>query len=218
MKIAKVLVTALSATALFAQAPAQDLDARIQIFGEIIQPRAFTPGVGLSDQAGTSWGVGFRFMGELASAHNWYYELGGKLDSSSNLKLNNGTVDLTDIKFTQSYWSLGFGYLAPLGQAVSLGFHVEGRGEALACQGHYFSGSGSSPVDAGQTYLRPWFRISLDGTWHMGSLRPYVGVEAAATPVRTVQTVPTTPSAMDNRTLRSMAPQVSGAVYAGLHF
>jgi hypothetical protein len=220
VKIAMILVTALSATGMFAQAPAENLGARIQVYGEAIQPRSLSMIGGVSDKAGSSVGVGFRFMGEIASARCWYYEVGGKLDSSSNFKLNDGVNDLTDMKFTHSYWSLGLGYLAPLGSSVSLGFHLEGRGETLSCQGTYFKGPvPSGTVDAGNSFLRPWFRVSLDGSWHMGSLNPYVGVEVAATPVRTTQTVlVTSPSDMDNRTLRSMAPQADAAVYFGLQF
>ncbi len=218
MKITKVLVTALSAGTLFAQTPTQ-LDARIQAFGEMIRPTSLTVAAGVKDQAGTSVGFGVRFMGEFASSRNWYYEIGGKLDSSSNLAMNSGGVDLTDIKITSSYWSLGVGYLVPLGQNVSLGFHLEGRGEALAAQGAVFQGGVvTGRVDAGTTYLRPWGRVSLDGTFTMGKLRPYIGVEVAATPLKTTQTQLIALSDMDNRTLRSMAPRVSGALYAGLHF
>jgi hypothetical protein len=224
VKITKVLVIALSAGTLFAQAPTQELDSRIQIFGELIRPTSYTLGNGAGqtakDQAGRSWGVGMRFMGEIASARNWYYELGGKLDSSSQLAYNAGGTNLTDIKITHSYWSVGAGYLAPLGSAFSLGFHLEGRGETMAAQGAIqTNGVVSNRVDAGNTALRPWGRLSLDGSWHMGSLHPYVGVDVAATPVKTTQTAPISDlSQLDNRTLRSMAPNVAGSVYVGLHF
>lgn len=219
MKIVTILAAALSAGTLLAEAPPEDLDSRIQVFGEVIRPTSFTVASGVKDQAGNSTGVGIRFMGEIASARNWYYEIGGKLDSSSNLTLNSGGVDLTDIKITQSYWSLGFGYLAPLGKACSLGLHLEGRGEALAAQGAVFqNGVNIGQVNASDTYLRPWVRLSLDGTFRMGSLRPYVGVEVAATPVKTTQTQLVALSNMDNRTLNSLAPRASGAFYVGLHF
>jgi hypothetical protein len=219
VKITSILATVLSAGALFAQAPATALDARIQVFGEAIRPASITVAAGVKDQADSSVGLGIRFMGEFASSRNWYYEIGGKLDSSSNMKLNTAGMDLTDIKVTHSYWSLGVGYLKPLGTNVSLGFHLEGRGELLSAQGAIFSGGNIvGRVDASNTYLRPWARVSLDGTFHMGSLRPYVGVEVAGTPVKTSQTQLQALSTMDNRTLRAMAPQVSGAFYMGLHF
>lgn len=219
MKITSILVTLFSAGALLAQAPSSELDARIQVFGELIRPASITVASGIKDQADSSVGVGIRFMGEFASSRNWYYEIGGKLDSSSNMKLNATGLDLTDIKVTHSYWSLGVGYLVPLGTNVSLGFHLEGRGEALSAQGAIFQGGIiTGRVDATNTYLRPWARVSLDGTFRLGSLRPFVGVEAAATPVKTTQTQLVALSSMDNRTLRAMAPQVSGAFYLGLHF
>jgi len=219
VKITTVLVAALSAGSLFAQTPVQALDARIQVFGELIRPTSITVLAGTKDQADSSVGVGIRFMGEIASARNWYYEVGGKLDSSSQMALNTGAVDLTDIKITHSYWSLGAGYLAPLGSNVSLGFHLEGRGEALSAQGAIFqNGVITGRVDASNTYLRPWVRVSLDGSWRMGSLRPYVGVDVSGTPVKTSQTQLQALSSMDNRTLRAMAPQVAGSFYLGLHF
>ena len=219
MKITSALVTVLSAGSLFAQTPVQALDARIQVFGELIRPTSITVQPGTKDQADSSIGVGIRFMGEIASARNWYYEVGGKLDSSSQMALNTGAVDLTDIKITHSYWSLGAGYMMPLGSSVSLGFHLEGRGEALSAQGAIFqNGVINGRVDASNTYLRPWVRLSLDGTWRMGSLRPYIGVDVAGTPVKTSQTQLQALSSMDNRTLRAMAPQVAGSFYLGLHF
>ncbi|NTV75108.1 MAG: hypothetical protein HGA66_12990, partial [Holophaga sp.] len=85
MKITTVLVAALSAGSLFAQTPVQALDARIQFFGELIRPTSITVQAGTKDQADSSIGLGIRFMGEIASARNWYYEVGGKLDSSSQM-------------------------------------------------------------------------------------------------------------------------------------
>ena len=108
----------------------------------------------------------------------------------------------------------------PLGSSTSLGFHLEGRGEALAAQGAQFDGAGTmvGRVDASSTYLRPWGRLTLDGSFHLGSLRPYVGVEVSGTPVKTTQTQLVALSSMDSRTLRSMAPTASAALYLGLHF
>jgi hypothetical protein len=205
---------------MFAQAPAEDLDARIQIFGEVIHPRSFYIQTGIKDQAGDSVGLGFRFMGEISAARHWYYEIGGKLDSSSNLKYNDGVTDLTDIKVTQSYWSLGVGYLIPLGRPFSLGIHLEGRSETMAAQGAVFVNGVASAnrVDAGNTFMRPWVRVSFDGSWNWGSVRPFAGLEVAATPVQTDQTVVYSVSAMDSRTLRSMAPQADAALYVGMHF
>lgn len=227
MKIPTILVTALAAGSLCAQAPDKELDKRIQVFGEMIRPAAFTIFPGVQDQAQRSWGVGVRFMGEIASSRNWYYEIGGKLDSSSNLTFDGPTsalpgapvADLTDVKITSSYWSVGAGYLIPVGNAVALGLHLEGRGEALTAQGAVFqAGAMLGNVDASTTYLRPWARVSLDASFHLGSTRPFIGVDVAATPLKTSQQVLVSPVNMDNRTLRSLAPTASAAFYAGLHF
>ena len=224
MKLKPILVATLAAGSVFAQAPDKELDARIQVFGEVIRPLAITINDGTNTfpqaQANRSMGLGLRFMGELAAAHHWYYELGGKLDSSSNLNLNNATVNLTDIKVTHSYLGVGAGYLVPLGQAVSLGFHVEGRGEVLSAQGAaYQAGKPISRADASNSFLRPWVRLSLDGSFHLGTLHPFIGADVAATPVKTSQTTPiSTFDTMDNRTLRAMAPTSAASFYLGLHF
>ena len=109
MKISNILIMVLAAGALSAEdSPA--LDARIQMFVEQSRPAQVvvtqTPGV-FKDQPGNQTGVGFRFMGELASAPGFYYELGGKLDSSSNFSSNSTIINLTDVKVTDNYWSLG---------------------------------------------------------------------------------------------------------------
>lgn len=219
MNIKTILVTALTAGSLFAQAPDKELDARIQIYGEAIRPSAFTLSTGETPEAARSFGLGLRFMGEVGSAENWYYEVGGKLDSSSKLNLNDANVNLTDIRITQSYWVVGGGYLVPLGKQASLGFHFEGRGEALAAQGAVFSaGLLKGRVDSSSTYLRPWGRLTLDASFYLGTLHPFVGLEVAGTPVKTTQTQPIADlTQMDSRTLRALAPNVSAAFYVGLH-
>ena len=224
MKISMILVTALAAGTLGAQAPEGELDARIQLFGEMVRPTSFSIYQGVKDQPAKSTGFGVRFMGEIASSRQLYYELGGKLDSSSNMTytgtLGTGVYDFTDVKLTSSYWFIGTGYLVPLGSAVSLSFHLEMRGEALSAQGAVQQvGQPNVRVDCSTTYLRPWGRLSLDASFKLGKFRPYVGVDAAVTPLKTAQTV-VLPSLqyMDDRTLRSTAPNVSGAFYVGMHF
>jgi hypothetical protein len=187
----------------------------------MIRPAEITLTPGTTDQPKRSAGFGARFMGEIASARNFYYEIGGKLDSSSNMTYNQAGVDLTDIRITSSYWSVGMGYLMPLGP-LSLGFHLEGRGEALSATGSIFStttGLATGSVNTSTTYLRPWGRVSLDGTFRLGAIRPFVGLDVSATPLKNTQTAPlTNPATMDNRTLRSLAPTLAAGVYVGLHF
>lgn len=226
MKIAPVLAALLAAGALSAQENA-NLDARIQVFADVTQPRSFSYYNITSDvktEAGRQIGVGFRILGELPYTTGWYYELGGRFDSSSTLGLRDATVDATDVKMRYSYWSAGFAYLWTKGPA-SFGLHLEGRGEAVSLQGEQFHGTtglSQGKVDASSTYLRPWVRASFDLTMGSGKVRPYIGAEAAVAVTRTYQTrIPsfTTLAAIpDDRTIRSLAPNFSFAGYLGLRF
>lgn len=226
MKILSILAITLSAGTLFAQQSEMALDARVQVFGEMARPVAITivnAGSPIEDQAKRQTGLGLRFMGEIASAPGFYYEVGGKLDSSSNLAFNGDigggiTADLTHVKFTHSYWSLGAGYMIRPVENLSLGVHLEGRGEALKAQGEIFqNGLSSGQVDASTTYLRPWVRLSADLTVPMGGMRPYFGVDVSAAITRTEQTSFLSAD-MDNRTLKAMAPKVAAAFYLGMRF
>jgi hypothetical protein len=224
VKTFHILASALTASCLFAQDASGSLDARIQVFADLVQPRQFTyanAGMGdLKDQAKSSSGVGFRILGELPYTKGWYYELGGRLDSSGKLGLATPVVDSRDIKVTYSYWSAGVAYLWSLGP-MAVGLHLEGRGEALAAQGEEFRGGLSSgQVSRSTTYLRPWARASVDFTLGSGKIRPFLGAEAAAALTRTDQTriVPLPNEGLDDRTLRSMAPDFGLALYAGIRF
>ncbi len=225
MKIVPVLAALLVVGSLSAQETG-NLDARIQVFADVTQPRKFTYyNVNNSDvktEAERQVGVGFRILGELPYTTGWYYELGGRFDSSSNLQLKDTRVDTTDVKVRYSYWSAGLAYLWNAGP-VAFGLHLEGRGEALSLQGEEFDGLGLSrgKVSASSTYLRPWVRASADVTLGSGKVRPFIGGEVAVAVTRTTQTrIPpfvgtTTP---DDRTLRSIAPDFSLAGYLGLRF
>ena len=229
MKILSILTLALSAGSLCAQEPAFHLDARVQVFGEMTRPEPFRAaqvgGYDIRDQGLRQTGFGVRFLGELVSAPHFYYEVGGKLESSSRLTFNGpipggGSLNLTDIKFSNSYWSLGMAYLATFGDNVALGLHLEGRGEALKAKGEVVVNGvhGAQFVNASATYLRPWVRISLDYTFALGKVRPYLGAEGAYTPMKTKQTGILDLDRMDDRTLKSMAPNSSAAVYLGMRF
>lgn len=230
MNIKTILTMALSAGTLLAQQPDSRLDARIQLFGEVTRPAQFTlaqvGGSDIKDQAKSQTGVGLRFMGELTSAPGWYYEVGGKLDSSSNLTLNGplpggAVLNATDVKITHSYWSLGAAYLFSKGD-FSLGLHLEARGEVMRAQGEvdYIQGgiTTASALDQASNYLRPWVRVSADYTLGGGRIRPFLGVDAAYAITRTTQTRVVPASQMDERTLRSMAPDASASFYLGLRF
>ena len=223
MKISSILMITLAAGALAAQ-DAPKLDGRIQLFAELYRPAqivvAQSPG-DIKDQPGRQTGVGLRFMGEVASHPGWYYELGGMLDASSTFSISMpGVIDLTDVKVTDSYWSLGAAYMGRIGEHLTLGAHLEGRGEYLRVQGEAQVNNTSYQVDQETTYLRPWIRGSADYTFtSIGKENhPYIGLEAAYAITRTSQTRPADFTNMDNRTLDSMAPRASAALYAGIRF
>jgi hypothetical protein len=231
MKILSTVALFLSAGALFAQAD-QRLEGRIQLFAENSRPVAITvvnSPAALKDQPKAMTGVGIRFMGEIASAPNWYYEVGGRLDASSNFTLNgdigggNG-LDLTAASVSSSYWSLGAAYIFRPVEALSLGLHLEGRGEALSAKGTVYQNLGGAGwtslgnVDVSTTYLRPWVRASVDYSFPVGSRHPYVGFDVSAAITRTEQTQFVSLNLMDNRTLKSLAPNFAAGFYLGVRF
>ena len=223
MKISNILIMVLAAGALSAEdSPA--LDARIQMFVEQSRPAQVvvtqTPGV-FKDQPGNQTGVGFRFMGELASAPGFYYELGGKLDSSSNFSSNSTIINLTDVKVTDNYWSLGAAYMFKAGPSGSLGLHLEARGETLSIQGQANYSGLPAPVQLNHSvsFLRPWVRASADYTFStIGETRhPFVGVDGAYALTNTSQPLPNLLN-VDNRMLQSLAPKFALACYVGMRF
>ena len=229
MNSSSILIMVLAAGVLSAQ-DASSLDARVQVFVERFRPAQFvadqSPGQTL-DQPGWQNGVGVRFLGEIASAPGFYYELGGMLDASSKFHFNGtvsdgSTLNLTDVKVTETYWSLGAAYLAKIGANGSLGLHLEGRGETLNIQGQAISGAPAtaSALSTTTTYLRPWVRGSADYTFSRigAGVHPYVGADGSFALLRTSQTTAPSYSAMDIRTLKSLAPKFAFALYAGARF
>lgn len=216
----KTLCTlALAACSLAAQEVGA-LDARIQAYGELTRPTAFnltsatTPA---SDQADRQLGFGLRLLGELPYTNGWYYELGGRFDSSSKLGYNSVAMDNTHVTVAYSYWSAGAAYLWSMGPAT-LGAHAEARGEAIRIEGTQFKGGTGSTVSQSSTYVRPWVRISLDVTLGTGKIRPFVGGDLGVAVTKTNQKVEAALPTMDERSLRSMAPKASASLYAGLRF
>ena len=229
MKISSILIMALAAGALGAQ-DAPKLDQRIQVFAELTRPSQITVATNptLNDQPSRQTGVGIRFQGEIASAPNWYYELGGMFDATSYFTLSGvlpdgvTTLDLTDAKFTDSYWSLGMAYLSKPNENLSLGAHLEGRGEYLRLQGGVAGTNFNPPVqlDHSTTYLRPWVRGSVDYTFTGvgSSAHPYLGLEGCLAVLKTSQTRVPDFTNLDDRTVKALAPKYSAAVYAGIRF
>lgn len=228
MKAFPLIALTLCAMPLAAQDFTPKLDARAVLFLEGIQPSQFTvasiPGAGdIKDKAGSQMGLGFRFLSEIVSAPGFYFEIGGRLDSASNMGINGNvgggvSLNTTKLKFSYSYWMVGAGYMKTMGN-LTIGGHLEGRGEALHLSGTYtVNGGAETAVEIGNTYLRPWARFSADYTFGSGKYRPVVGIEGSVALTRMSQDTINPPEYMDKRTLNSMAPNVSGAVYAGLRF
>ena len=232
MKIIPALVLVLSAGTLFAQDSTQDLDGRLQFFGEMSRPASIAVANAGSDytndQPGRLNALGIRFLGELAASPRWYYEIAATINASSKFGLNGPVVggalqDDTGVKFTDSYWAIGGAYLYPAGENVSLGAHLEARGEALGIKGplQQNPGTGWTPlgtVSDTTTYLRPWVRLSADFSFTVGEQHPYLGVEVAATPIKTSQTQFVQFTQINDRTLKSLAPTTTFSFYFGMHF
>jgi hypothetical protein len=231
VKKATVLAAMLVAAPVFAQSASDGLEARIQLFGEFSRPREFSYNeTFVKAQADNQVGIGIRLMGEIPGTTGWFYEVGGRLDSSSKLgtKYTDSlgvTWDTTDIQFKYSYFSIGGAYLWNSGP-LSVGFHLEGRGEALRLQGEEWKQTGAAPqvsggkVDQSCTYFRPWARVSVDFTMKASGVRPYVGADVSLAITQTSQTraTPVSNGGLEVRTLRAMAPQFAAGVYAGIRF
>lgn len=219
MKTLSTLALALAACTLSAQEVGA-LDARIQAYAELTRPSAFnlsSAGAPVTDQADRQAGFGLRLLGELPFTNGWYYELGGRFDSSSRLGYNTAAMNNTDVTVSYSYWSAGAAYLWNLGPAT-LGAHAEARGEAIRLQGTQFKDGTGAQVSQSSTYVRPWVRLSLDFTFGSGGVRPFVGADVATAVTKTNQTVASSLPSMDERSLRSLAPKASATVYAGVRF
>jgi hypothetical protein len=214
----------LVAGSLSAEQPANDLKARVILFGESTQTSGILLAQGVKDQANYQTGPGIRLMGQFDSDSRWNWELAGRFSSSARMITNRdigggNVLDVTKTKINYSYWSVGAGYLLPLGPAADFGMHVEGRNETINPKGTYSSTlGGTGYIDAHTAYFRPWARLSLDLKINTGSITTLLGVEAGATPLKTTQKAIVPMSQMDDHTLRALAPTWSGAVYAGIQF
>lgn len=229
MKTITLLTAAMLVTPLAAQAPDRGGESRIQVHGEFMRPRQVvigqtSTGNDVKDQADNQVGFGIRFMGEIPGTNDWYYELGGKLESSSKFvnkpSVANDQTDTTGVKYRYSYVTLGLGYMWGLAPGLNLGAHLEGRVEALNASGNMFTGSSSiaQSVDASATYVRPWVRLSLDYSFKAAGASPFIGVDASMAMLKASQDASISLPAMDENTVKSMAPQASFSVYLGLKF
>ena len=229
MKISSMLILAVASGALAAQ-EAPRLDGRFQVFAEMSRPAEIlvatpSPAPNVEAQPKRQTGGGFRFLGELSSAPGFYYELGGMFDASSYFTysgaVNGNLVDMTNAKVTDSYWSLGAAWLHKFNDNLTLGAHLEGRGEYLRLQGEIDISGTFYQLDHSTTYLRPWLRGSLDYTFTgIGKDKhPYVGLDGSLALLRTSQNGNAPDfSNIDDRTVRALAPRAAGALYVGIRF
>lgn len=201
--------------------------ARVVLFGEAIQTSDILLGQGVKDRANFQTGVGLRLMGQVALDSPWYFELSGRFPSSAHMVTNRdissnpppNVLDATKIKIFYSYLSLGAGYLAPLGSAVDLGIHLEGRSETINPRGTYSTTNGGTGyTNARVAYLRPWVRLSLDLKVKTETFTALFGGEAGVAALKANQRTIVPMSQMDDQTMRALAPTWSGGVYAGFQF
>lgn len=226
MKVKHILMTLLVAGSLSAQ-EREDLNARVILFAEAIQTRGILLANGVKDQANWQTGPGIRLMGQTSMDSPWCWEVAGRFLSNAHMVTNRdisttapaNVLDVTKTKIRYGYWSLGAGYLIPLGQAADFGVHLEGRGETINPQGNYSTTSGGvGYIDAHTVYFRPWVRMSLDLKIKTGSFRTVLGGDVAAAAIKTDQRVIQPMSQIDSQTMRAMAPTWSGSLYVGFLF
>ena len=160
MKSISILAAILATGALSAQDSSNNLNARIILFAESIQTRGILLGQGVEDKADRQTGPGLRFMGRFAEDSRWNWELAGRFQSSAHMVTNRdiasappaNILDATRVKVDYSYWSVGAGYVLPVGDNVDLGMHLEGRAETINPKGTYSTTNGGTGyIDAIKT-------------------------------------------------------------------
>jgi len=223
VKVLSILVALAATGALAGQEAGTELNARVLVFTDAIRPSSVTVPVvntgTYKDHPDYQGGVGVRVLGELPGLVPWNYELAGRYDSTSHFATKDASLDLSGIKFTYRYFSVGGAYLMPVGKDKDLtfGMHGEIRSEYVQLKGNYSSNGVSGGVNVSEIYLRPWVRVSIDKTWKLGTVNPLAGLDAGLPLLRTSQQN-LSPSMWDSRTARSMAPRWDVSVYAGVQF
>ncbi len=230
MKTITFLTAALLAAPLAAQSSDQGGESRIQVHAEFSRPREIIirTSPDFKDQADSQIGFGFRFLGEIPGVNGLYYELGGRLQSSSKYTFKpttaNGNLDTTNVKFKYSYWSVGGAYMWSLAPGLNLGAHLEARGESLNASGPVLvngsasGGSGAGTVDKSETYVRPWARVSLDYAFKAAGTSPIIGFDASFALLKANQDTAIPPVQWDDNSVKSQAPQFAVSVYFGFKF
>lgn len=227
MRPRSILIAFLVAGGLAAQQSSDGPMVQAMVFEESIQTRSILLGQGIEDQADRQAGTGIRLLGQFVADSPWVWELSGRFPSSARMTTDRdimvpsspNILNAQGVKIYYSYWSVGGGYLVPLGTSADLGLHLESRAETINPKGTYTTTLGGAGfVDAHKVYWRPWFRLSLDVAFKTGSVKTLLGAEVAGTPLKTEQKTIVPMPLLDQNTARAMAPTWSGAVFAGVQF
>lgn len=229
MKVLSILTALLVSGALAAQGrPADDMNGRVILFGEVAQTSGILLGQDVKDQANRQTAPGLRIMGQFDDNSPWYWELGGRFRSGSDMITNRdistppgpaNVANVTGVKVHYSYYAGGIGYQIPLGSMVDLGLHVEARAETINPKGVYSTTlGGTASIDAHNVYFRPWARLSLGVRARTGGCYTLFGAEASVAATNNTQHIVVSMSQMDKQTMRAMAPTWSSAIYGGIQF
>ena len=226
-RIVTMTAALLAGSLLVAQADDAKGRGRILVFGELNQTEPILLGAGVKDQPERQAAPGIRVMGAVTENGRWFYELAWRFDSAARMTTNRdisstppaNVLDVTKTKVHYTYWSVGAAYLMPLGEHVTLGFHLEGRGETINPKGTYSStNGGTSSIDAHTVYFRPWGRVSIETAFRTGPCHTILGLDAGLAGYNTDQKKIVPMSVIDTDTLRAMAPKWGASVYAGISF
>ena len=226
MKIINMLAVLVAPASMLAQDAARSLDLRFQIGVELTRPCQSVfyriDNHNLKAQPGYQYGLQARMLGELPILDNFYYQFGGRVETASRLDynptINAVQINTRDVQVAYSYFSFGGGYLVGRSDATSLGLHLEGRLEAISISGPLYADYDQTNIDNSTSYMRPWFRVSLDYTFDtQGRARPIIGVEGAYPLTNREQRHYWSigGEAQEKRLLESIAPQGSVAAYIG---
>jgi len=226
VRVVSTIAVLLASVSALAQSGSRDLDLRVQIGAELTRP--YKSILFQADkhkyraQPDYQTGLQLRMLGELPGTSNFYYELGGRLETSSRLNYNviiDGTyINTYNVQISYSYFSFGGAYILNWNSGFSIGAHLEGRVERISSSGpvykdYVFDGN----LDGSATYLRPWFRLSTDFTFNnSGKVRPFIGIEGAFPITKRGQRSNwEIGQPQDKRLMESIAPQGSAACYFG---
>jgi len=223
VKVVIPIAVLFASAAMSAQDGASELDLRIQIGAEMTRPYQSVLVQDIKVQPDYQTGLQLRMLGEIPGAPGFYYQFGGKLESSSNYKYYDNGIDMRDVEVAYSHISFGASYLWNWKSGFSLGAHLEGRAERIVVSGPVYDDNQTAPVgnfDGKVSYFRPWGRLSMDYTFNTSSkYRPFMGIEGAYPITRREQKVSwNLLDELDSNLMEAIAPRGSIGCYIGLRF